>query len=149
MKTASARVRAATGTALVTLAVLTGCVTAPAPAGKPAMRVTSPANGATVKAPVKVEVDISAFTLVAANQAVRSGEGHLHFFIDVPAPSVPVGRAVPLDQATVYVHAGKEPFTVRELALPPGQHTITVVAADAAHVVLAQPEPVSIQVNVQ
>ena len=73
----------------------------------------------------------------------------MHFFIDAPASSVPVGQAVPLDQPGSYVHAGKAPFTSREIELAPGKHTITVVMADAAHVVVAEPEPVSVTVLVE
>ncbi|MBP7601347.1 MAG: DUF4399 domain-containing protein, partial [Thermoflexales bacterium] len=77
------------------------------------------------------------------------GEGHVHFFVDTPASTVPVGKVVPLDQANVYVHAGKEPFTSRELELSPGRHTITVVMADAAHIVVGQPQPASVTIDVE
>src|SRR5688572_3617760 len=73
------------------------------------MRIVSPAPGAAVKGPkVNVEVAVDGFKLVPANQAPLANEGHLHFFVDVPASSVPVGQVVPLDQAKTYVHAGKE-----------------------------------------
>ena len=129
---------------------LSACST-PAPAtGKATLRIVSPAAGATVKGPaVKVEVEAANFKLLAANPAAKEGEGHVHFFIDVPASSVKVGDAIPLDQPKVYVHAGKEPFTSRELTLTTGKHIITVVAADSLHRALAQPEPVSITVEVQ
>ena len=78
-----------------------------------------------------------------------AGEGHVHFFVDTPASTVPVGKVVPLDQANVYVHAGKEPFTSRELELCPGRHTITVVMADAAHIVVGQPQPASVTIDVE
>jgi hypothetical protein len=135
------------------LALLAACggSTTSSPSGTaPAMRVVSPAAGATVKGPkVKVEVAVDGFKLVPANQAPVANEGHLHFFIDVPASSVAVGQVIPLDQPQTYVHAGKEPFTSRELELAPGKHTITVVAANAAHVVVDQPAPVSVEVTVE
>jgi hypothetical protein len=114
------------------------------------MRIVSPAPGAAVKGPkVNVEVAVDGFKLVPANQAPLANEGHLHFFVDVPASSVPVGQVVPLDQAKTYVHAGKEPFTSRELELAPGKHTITVVAANAAHLVVERPAPISVEVTVE
>jgi len=35
------------------------------------------------------------------------------------------------------------------MELAPGKHTITVVAADAAHIVVEQPAPVSVEVTVE
>lgn len=49
----------------------------------------------------------------------------------------------------MYFPAGKAPFTSREIELAPGKHTITVVMVDAAHVVVAEPEPVSVIVLVE
>lgn len=114
------------------------------------MSIVSPAAGAKVKGPkVTIMVDVKGFKLVPANQASVAGEGHVHFFVDTPASTVPVGKVVPLDQANVYVHAGKEPFTSRELELSPGRHTITVVMADAAHIVVGQPQPASVTIDVE
>jgi hypothetical protein len=114
------------------------------------MTIVSPTAGAKVKGPkVTVMVDVKGFKLVPANQSPVAGEGHIHFFVDAPASTVPVGKVVPLDQASVYVHAGKEPFTSRELELTPGRHTITVVMADAAHIVVSQPQPASVVIDVE
>lgn len=138
---------AALGAALV----LAACAPASsAPAAKPVMRLLSPAPDARLPAgKVKIDVEVRGYTLVAANAPVKAGEGHLHFFIDAPASSVPAGQFVPLDQPKTYVHAGKAPFTSREIELAPGKHTITVVMADAAHVVVAEPEPLSVTVLVE
>ena len=129
-------------------AVMAGCGTA-APAG-PAISITSPAAGATVSgATTKIEVAVTNFNLVDANIAPKDGEGHLHFFIDVPASTVAVGQVIPLDDASKYVHAGKAPYNTRDIPLAKGKHTITVVAANAAHIALAQPAPVSVTFTVQ
>jgi Domain of unknown function (DUF4399) len=137
--------------ALSAALVLAACSPASsAPAEKPVMRILSPAADARLPAgKVKTDVDVRGYTLVAANALVKTGEGHLHFFIDVPASSVPAGQAVPLDQPKTYVHAGKAPYTSREIELTPGEHTIKVVMADAAHVVVAEPESVSLTVLVE
>ena len=138
------------GAAAALVMALAACGSAAPATGKAALRIVSPAAGATVKGPlVKVEVESSSFKLLAANPIAKDGEGHLHFFIDVPASSVKVGESIPLDQPKLYVHAGKEPLTSRELTLTPGKHTITVVVADSLHRAVAQPEPVSITLEVQ
>lgn len=101
---------------------------------KPKLAFVSPKAGATVAGPkVLVKVTVTGWKLVAAGSPLADGEGHLHFFIDVPASSVKVGELIPLDQPTKYVHAGKEPFDSRELELAPGKHTITAVMANSAH----------------
>ena len=143
------KTRAKTLGILATLAMtLAAC--AQNPGAGSTMSIVSPAAGAKVKGPkVTVMVDVTGFTLVPANQAPVAGEGHVHFFVDTPASTVPVGKVVPLDQANVYVHAGTEPFTSRELELSPGRHTITVVMADAAHIVVGQPQPASVTIDVE
>ena len=109
------------------------------------LRIVSPKKRATVTGPkVMIEVDVKGLVLVSAGTPLKSGEGHLHFFIDVPARNVKVGAMIPLDTTSRYVHAGKEPFDRREIELTPGRHTITVVAANSGHVRLAQPKPVSV-----
>lgn len=143
------KTRAKTLGILATLA-MTVAACAQNPGAGSTMSIVSPAAGAKVKGPkVTVMVDVTGFKLVPANQAPVAGEGHVHFFVDTPASTVPVGKVVPLDQANVYVHAGKEPFTSRELELSPGRHTITVVMADAAHIVVGQPQPASVTIDVE
>lgn len=135
---------------LIAALVLVLAACAQTPGAGSTMSIVSPAAGAKVKGPkVTVMVDVKSFKLVPANQSPVAGEGHIHFFVDTPASTVPVGKVVPLDQANVYVHAGKEPFTSRELELTPGRHTITVVMADAAHIVVSQPQPASVTIDVE
>lgn len=143
------KTRAKTLGILATLA-MTVAACAQNPGAGSTMSIVSPAADAKVKGPkVTIMVDVKGFKLVPANQASVAGEGHVHFFVDTPASTVPVGKVVPLDQANVYVHAGKEPFTSRELELSPGRHTITVVMADAAHIVVGQPQPASVTIDVE
>ncbi len=97
---------------------------------------------------VKIEVQVANWKLVDAGSPVATGEGHLHFFVDQPASAVPAGQAIPAGTAA-YVHAGKAPYTSRELELTPGQHTITVVMGDSSHVALAQPTPQIVTFTVQ
>jgi len=120
------------------------------PAAIPSLKIVAPAIGATVTGPKgKVEVDAKNWKTVApAGSPVTPGERHLHFFIDVPASSVAVGQAIPTGDPK-YVHAGGALLTDRELELSPGQHTITVVAANAAHIALASPTPQSVTFTVK
>jgi uncharacterized protein DUF4399 len=120
-------------------------------AAAPALKIMSPADGATVKGPkVNVEVAVTNWKLAPAGTTVADGEGHLHFFIDAPASAVPAGQTIPQTDANpAYIHAGKEPLTSRELTLSPGKHTITVVMGNATHVALNTPAPQSITVNVE
>ena len=119
------------------------------PAAIPSLTIIAPATGATVTGPkVKVEAEAKNWqTVAAAGSAVTPGEGHLHFFIDVPASSVAVGQAIPTGDPK-YVHAGAAPLTGRELELSPGQHTIIVVAGNSAHIALASPAPQSVTFTV-
>jgi hypothetical protein len=138
---------------LLTLSVIaSGSLISCAPAAAPAigLKIVSPSANAKVAGPkVKVEAEVSGLALVDANIAPKDGEGHLHFFVDAPATAIAVGQAIPADQPAKYVHLGKTPYTSREIELSKGQHTITVVATNAAHVVLAQPAPVSVTFSVE
>ena len=120
------------------------------PAAAPVMKIMAPIAGTTLAGPkVKVEIEVNNWTLTAANQTPKDGEGHLHFFVDVPADAVKVGEGIPLDQTAKFIHAGKAPYTTREIELSPGPHTLTVVMGDSVHRVLDTPAPVSIMFTVQ
>lgn len=121
-----------------------------APAKRGGLTIVSPKQKTTVAGPkVMIQVDVKGLALVAAGSPLKGGEGHLHFFIDVPAKNVKVGAMIPLDTTLRYVHAGKEPYDRREIALAPGRHRITVVAANSAHLRLAEPKPVSVTFTVK
>ncbi len=133
---------------LLVLALLLAACGASAPA---AIKIVSPADGATVKGPkVKVEVAVENWTLMPAGSPAADATGHLHFFIDTPASAVPVGQAIPpTDANAAYIHAGKEPLSSRELELSPGKHTITVVMGNTGHIALDNPAPQSITITVE
>ncbi len=114
------------------------------------IKILSPANGATLDDPkVAFDVEVAGWRFVDANQPAKDGEGHLHFFIDVPASAVPAGAAIPLDQKTAFVHAGKAPYAQREIELGPGRHTVTVVMGNSLHQALANPAPASVTFTVK
>jgi hypothetical protein len=139
---------------LCILPLLAACAQLIVPAGTAtdsAMTIVSPKDGATVKGPtVPVEVAVTNWTLVPAGGPVTEGQGHLHFFIDVPASTVEVGKAIPATATNAaYVHLGKEPLTHHDLTLTPGKHTITVVMGNASHIALARPAPPQITITVE
>jgi hypothetical protein len=143
-------VRSVPVVAFIGVLALSGCqANSPAPTNKPVITIASPAANTSVSGPkVKIDASVSHWQLVAANQAAKPGEGHLHFYIDIPADAIKVGEGIPLDQAAKFVHAGKAPFTSREIELAPGQHTVTVVMGNSVHQVLAEPAPVSVTFTV-
>ena len=114
----------------------------------PHLKIVSPKKGAKVASPVTIIATAKDFKLVPATTPLADGEGHLHFFIDVPASNVKPGAMIPMDSTARYVHAGKEPFDRRELTLAPGKHTITVVAANSGHQRLATVKPVRVTFTV-
>ena len=129
------------------ITVLAACQTVPSNA--PLIRVVVPQNNATVKGPkVTIQTEVLNWTLGDANRLPAAGEGHLHFVIDAPN-DIRAGMLVPLDNAAKYVHAGKAPYTTRDIDLPPGNHTITVVMGGNDHIALASPAPVSVTFLVQ
>jgi hypothetical protein len=117
----------------------------------PAITITSPTDGATVKGPkVKVDVTVANWQLAPAGSPAADSSGHLHFFVDTPASAVPIGQAIPpTDANPAYIHAGKDPLTSRELTLSPGKHTITVVMGNTGHVALDTPAPQMITITVE
>jgi hypothetical protein len=115
-----------------------------APSREPRMTWVYPTEGTRVPdRDVPLQVAVRNFSLLRAG-APRPNEGHLHFFIDVPADSIADGQLIPTDQADKYVHAGAPPFNTRTVALTPGVHTVTAVMGDGAHNKLAVPAPVSV-----
>lgn len=98
-----------------------------------AIKITAPTNGATITGAFTLRVDISASPVKAA------GEGdpqafHYHALIDVdPATVVQPGQPLPTGQANI-IHTADTALPIA--ALPPGQHTITVVLTRTDHVPL-------------
>ncbi|CAG0942797.1 hypothetical protein GPROT2_01876 [Gammaproteobacteria bacterium] len=99
----------------------------PSPAGA-RVSITSPANGATVKSPVKVTFGIEGMTLAPAGDTTPDS-GHHHLLIDTDMP--PLDQPIPTDAN--HLHFGKAQ-TEAEIQLPPGQHTLQLLLGDAHHV---------------
>jgi hypothetical protein len=97
------------------------------------IKITGPAAGSTVAAPVTLNVDIGGVTVKPAAEGDPAAF-HYHALVDVDAATVLVpGQPIPTGQANI-VHTAD-----RALALPtltPGQHTVTVVLTRTDHVPL-------------
>ena len=113
---------------VIAVAALAAC--APPP---PTVRISEPADGATVSGPaVHVVLNVSGVELApVADQ--RPGTAHHHLLFDVDPP--PAGEAISVGAAGI-VHLGKAQteFTIDTVA--PGRHRIIAVLADPLHVPL-------------
>jgi hypothetical protein len=99
----------------------------------PSIKITSPANGATVNAPVSVTVDITGVTVKPAS-AGDPDAYHYHLFVDVdPATVVQPGQPIPTGQANI-IHTADQ--TVNLPDLTPGPHTVYAVLTKTNHVPL-------------
>lgn len=87
----------------------------------------SPANGATVTGPVKVQFGLSGMGVAPAGVQTE-GTGHHHLLVNNPT----VDLSVPLPMSEQVIHFGKGQ-TETTLTLKPGQHTLQLVFADWKH----------------
>lgn len=118
--------------ALLLTLFVTACAPPSPPVHETGARVffTNLSDGATVSSPLKVTMGAENFAIQPAGEIV-DGTGHLH--ITVNAECTPVGEVVVNDET--HLHYGKGQMEA-ELALPPGQHTLCLQAANGAHIAL-------------
>jgi hypothetical protein len=126
---------------LATCVILAGCtgsqnqaaMPTPEPAGQatPGLAITAPADGAVLPAGnITVSVRVTGFRLVPSyGQAYVAGEGHLHYYMDLPVPLTgeralvtPPGHFIPTT-ATSYTFE----------AVPAGTHNFSVELANNDH----------------
>lgn len=109
----------------------TGAAAAPAaPAGATTMRVTAPANGASVNSVVVVSVEESGATIKAAT-ANDPSAAHFHYFIDRdPATVLKPGQPIPTGQPDI-IHTADASLTIPNLR--PGEHHVWIVLAHTDH----------------
>ncbi|MFZ9886493.1 MAG: DUF4399 domain-containing protein [Myxococcota bacterium] len=89
----------------------------------------APADGATVKSPVKLAFGLEGMSVRPAGQdPLDKTSGHHHVIVD--GEPVALGMAVPADDK--HIHFGKGQ-TETELALSPGTHRLTLQLADGLH----------------
>lgn len=112
-----------------------GLISSDAQAQQPgSIRITAPANGSTVAAPVNLNVAITGVTVKPAS-AGDPDAFHYHIFLDVdPATVVQPGQPIPTGRADI-IHTAD--LTVPLSNLTPGVHTVWVVLTRTDHVPLS------------
>jgi hypothetical protein len=105
-------------------------VSAPA-AAAPSISITSPANNANIEAGViPVTVSVSNFNVVdKQGQTNAPGEGHVHFYLDVAAPTTPDQVAVPV--GGTWAHVSGTSYTFKNV--DPGTHTVSAQLVNNDH----------------
>lgn len=101
------------------------------PAPLPTLTITSPANGATLPAgDITVTIQVTNFNIVdKQGQANVPGEGHVHYFLDVDAPTTPGQPAIP--PSGIWAHVAATTYTFTNVAS--GTHAISVELVNNDH----------------
>ncbi len=88
----------------------------------------TPADGATVTNPIRVEFGIEGMEVVKAGND-QPHSGHHHLLIDTDLPDL--GLPIPADEHHVHFGDGR---TATEISLPPGEHTLQMLLGDHLHI---------------
>ena len=113
--------------AIAMLAVTTVASATDSPKGAKAY-IISPADGATVSIPFKVQFGLEGMGVAPAG-VEHENTGHHHLIIDAPLP--PLDQPIPKDAQHVHFGNGQ---TETMVTLPPGTHTLQLLLADYQHV---------------
>lgn len=96
----------------------------------PTLNITFPSNGANLTPGITIVVTVTNFNIVdKAGQANVPGEGHLHFYLDMDAPTIPGQPAVPA--TGTWAHVASTTYTFTNVS--PGMHTVTVQLVNNDH----------------
>jgi Domain of unknown function (DUF4399) len=102
----------------------------------PRVFFTSPANGATVKTPVKLVFGLENYTLAAVPAGdvteSRANTGHHHVGVDTDC--LPPGTVIP--KAAPWVHFGNGSNEI-DMQLTPGPHKLALEIGDDKHTTIA------------
>lgn len=114
--------------------------------GAPSIQITSPIENATVPAGnVTVSIHVDDFTLVSKlGEANVSGEGHIHYFMDVAVPTTPGKPA--LTAAGTYYPTANTSYTWTNVTT--GMHNLTVELVNNDHTPLVPAKYAMINVTV-
>lgn len=88
----------------------------------------TPADGATVTNPIRVEFGIEGMDVVKAG-VDQPHSGHHHLLIDTDLPEL--GLPIPADEHHVHFGDGR---TATEISLAPGEHTLQMLLGDHLHI---------------
>jgi len=126
----------------LTLLLLPACTSASTPPA-PTLKILAPS--ATLYAPgnVTVTVEVTNFNIVdKQGQTNVAGEGHLHYYLDVDAPTTPGQPAIPT--SGVWAHVASTSYTFTNVTS--GQHKISVELVNNDHTPLSPPVVATINV---
>src|SRR5437016_1638144 len=114
---------------------------------QPQVTITSPTNGASVPGPdVTVTIQVAGTTLVAAANATKLEDMHVHYFLDVDAtPYLDGTTPIPAGNPAI-VHSGSLSNTFANVA--PGAHKVTVVLGLSDHRAFQPPVAPSVSFTV-
>jgi hypothetical protein len=94
-------------------------------------------DGDKVTSPFRVAFAVSGMGVSPVKAGVIEGTGHHHILIDLPLPA-DIKAPIPFDPPNEIAHQHYKHFgggeTETVLTLPPGQHTLRLLFADAHHV---------------
>jgi plastocyanin/predicted lipoprotein with Yx(FWY)xxD motif len=104
---------------------------AAAPALVPTVTITTPASAGIIPSGnVTVSISVTNFNVVdKQGQTSAPGEGHVHFYLDIPAPTAAGKPAVP--PSGVWAHVSGTTYTFTDVAA--GTHTIIVQLVNNDH----------------
>jgi hypothetical protein len=95
-----------------------------------------PADGATVKSPVKLKFGVEGLEIAAVPQGevttARANMGHYHVAVDTDC--LPPGTVIPKGQAWVHFGDGKSEM---DMQLTPGSHKLALAVGDDLHASVA------------
>jgi hypothetical protein len=123
-------------------------LTAVAAPGGVQIAITAPAANATVPAgPVPVRYEVRSATLVAAAQATKVEDLHVHVLCDVdPAPFLGTAAIIPPGLPNI-IHTADPMVTCP--AMPAGQHRVTIILTGANHISVTPPASASVTFTAQ
>jgi hypothetical protein len=114
--------------------------------GGPSIKITSPSDNSTIPAGnVTVTVHVDDLSLVnKLGQANVSGEGHIHYFMDVTVPTTPGKPAV--TASGTFIPTANTSYTWQNVSA--GRHTFAAELANNDHTPLVPPQFSEINVTV-
>jgi len=97
--------------------------------GEAEVYIISPADGATVSSPVRVQFGLHGMGVAPAGVA-KENTGHHHLLVDLDEPPA-LDQPLPSDAHHRHFGGGQ---TETLLELPPGEHTLQLLLGDEAHI---------------
>ncbi|MBI3930705.1 MAG: hypothetical protein HY325_01635, partial [Chloroflexi bacterium] len=133
--------------ALVAVAGLTACTSAPEPTPPPTVTINSPQDGVELPAgDVTVSISVSNFNIVPKlGQSSAAGEGHIHYYLDAEPPVTPGQPAV--SAPGTYAATPATSHTWENVKA--GAHTFSVQLVNNNHTPLEPPVVAQVTVNLR